>query len=219
MASAVKLQINASYNVYSLLNTISGEKLKVVGIMNYEEAKDLPYSINVLAINEKVISLESEVDTEKYMKTQLYYYCKGLEDETKIFILWDEIIDANRTTKLTVDYTYSLILAVKETFSGSIEDVITNLRLLLGEKYANDIEASFIQVSVTGQDEKEQLLADYKQILNEAMAVAQKLASVKQIETAIDEFVKGRFNERLASLSDQISTLNEAVSTIAAQIL
>ena len=72
--SANNLSINSKYLLYTNYSTISALKVKVIGILNYSKAQEVPYSIKNLAINEKVVDTTNN-DTEEYLKNQLYYLC------------------------------------------------------------------------------------------------------------------------------------------------
>ena len=72
--SANNLSINSKYLLYTNYSTISALKVKVIGILNYSKAQEIPYSIKNLAINEKVVDTTNN-DTEEYLKNQLYYLC------------------------------------------------------------------------------------------------------------------------------------------------
>lgn len=220
-----KLKINSSYSVYTKLRFINGDKVKVTGILNYDELENLPFSITNLAINEKVVDTTNNAETDTYLKKQQYYLCKYINNEEKVLILWDDVIDSNKTTRLNVDYNYNLKLSVTHEFEGSIDDVINDIQTLLFDKYKTQLESSFINTSVNSyenpfdSDNTEDTINYYREVLGEAMAVVQKIASLKQIETAIDMFVKGEFNNKMKSLIDQFGILKEGVDAISSIIL
>ena len=65
--TANNLSINSKYLLYTNYSTISALKVKVIGILNYSKAQEVPYSIKNLAINEKVVDTTNN-DTEEYLK-------------------------------------------------------------------------------------------------------------------------------------------------------
>ena len=195
--SANNLSINSKYLLYTNYSTISALKVKVIGILNYSKAQEVPYSIKNLAINEKVVDTTNN-DTEEYLKNQLYYLCIYTDANGKEtpYLVWDDVIDTQRTTKLSISYDYSLNLEV----SSDIPTLISN-----GETKSTT-------------DTKTQELNKYKELFNIATGVAEKLANLKQIESLINYFAKDDMYEKVNNLSEQLSNIESTVATISAQI-
>jgi hypothetical protein len=215
MASANKLSINVSYNLYTNLRSIEGVKVNVIGILNYDQSTSIPYNINVLAINEKVVTLEN---VETYIKEQLFYHCIDVDNPSKHYLVWDDVIDNVTTVRLNTDYEYRVTFTVKDTFYSTMKDMVNDLYIYLNSKYGDSLDVSFVLTNTAGMDERDKLLADYKQTLAEAMTVASQLAKMKQIESLITKLATGEIDVKLDNLIDKIATIEETTNSISALI-
>ena len=117
----MKLDINKSYIVYTNSNYVENKQVRILGYINYDRASQYQSMIENIAINEKFI--EATGDTVKYLKSQIYYDCCVIEcdnGEYKLtdehIVLWDDIIDFERTQTLNEDYTYKLTFKFNKIF-------------------------------------------------------------------------------------------------------
>ena len=219
--SANNLSINSKYLLYTNYSTISALKVKVIGILNYSKAQEIPYSIKNLAINEKVVDTTNN-DTEEYLKDQLYYLCIYTDsngNETP-YLVWDDVIDTQRTTKLSISYDYSLNLEVSSDLISDLPTIENSITTFIKTTYGNSVIPTLVgngEVEST-TDSKTQELNKYKELFNIATGVAEKLANLKQIESLIDYFAKDDMYEKINDLSEQLSNIQSTVATISAQI-
>lgn len=219
--SANNLSINSKYLLYTNYSTISALKVKVIGILNYSKAQEVPYSIKNLAINEKVVDITNN-DTEEYLKNQLYYLCiytdaNGKETQ---YLVWDDVIDTQRTTKLSISYDYSLNLEVSSDLISDLSTIENSINTFIKTTYGNSVIPTLVsngEVKST-TDSKTQELNKYKELFNIATGVAEKLANLKQIESLINYFAKDDMYEKINDLSEQLSNIESTVATISAQI-
>ena len=219
--SANNLSINSKYLLYTNYSTISALKVKVIGILNYSKAQEVPYSIKNLAINEKVVDITNN-DTEEYLKNQLYYLCiytdaNGKETQ---YLVWDDVIDTQRTTKLSISYDYSLNLEVSSDLISDLSTIENSINTFIKTTYGNSVIPTLVsngEVKST-TDSKTQELNKYKELFNIASGVAEKLANLKQIESLINYFAKDDMYEKINDLSEQLSNIESTVATISAQI-
>lgn len=219
--SANNLSINSKYLLYTNYSTISALKVKVIGILNYSKAQEVPYSIKNLAINEKVVDITNN-DTEEYLKNQLYYLCiytdaNGKETQ---YLVWDDVIDTQRTTKLSISYDYSLNLEVSSDLISDLSTIENSINTFIKTTYGNSVIPTLVsngEVQST-TDSKTQELNKYKELFNIATGVAEKLANLKQIESLINYFAKDDMYEKINDLSEQLSNIESTVATISAQI-
>ena len=219
--TANNLSINSSYLLYTNYSTISNLKVKVIAIMNYEKTNEVPYSIKNLAINEKVIDTSSD-DTEEYLTKQLYYLCIATDSTGKEtpYIVWDDIIDTSRTTKLSISYDYSLNLEVSSDLITNLSTIENSITTFISSTYGTSVTPTLVlngEVDST-TDQTTQELNKYKELLNEAITLADKMAKLKQIETLIDYFAKDDMYDKITELSDALSNIQSTVATISAQI-
>ena len=219
--SANNLSINSKYLLYTNYSTISALKVKVIGILNYSKTQEVPYSIKNLAINEKVVDITNN-DTEEYLKNQLYYLCiytdaNGKETQ---YLVWDDVIDTQRTTKLSISYDYSLNLEVSSDLISDLPTIENSITTFIKTTYGNSVIPTLVsngEVEST-TDSKTQELNKYKELFNIATGVAEKLANLKQIESLINYFAKDDMYEKINDLSEQLSNIQSTVATISAQI-
>lgn len=219
--SANNLSINSKYLLYTNYSTISTLKVKVIGILNYSKAQEVPYSIKNLAINEKVVDITNN-DTEEYLKNQLYYLCIHTDANGKEtqYLVWDDVIDTQRTTKLSISYDYSLNLEVSSDLISDLSTIENSINTFIKTTYGNSVVPTLVsngEVKST-TDSKTQELNKYKELFNIATGVAEKLANLKQIESLINYFAKDDMYEKINDLSEQLSNIESTVATISAQI-
>jgi hypothetical protein len=219
--SANNLSINSKYLLYTNYSTIAGLKIKVIGILNYTKAQEVPYSIKNLAINEKVVDTSTD-NTEEYLKNQLYYLCVHTDSAGKEtpYLVWDDVIDTQRTTKLSISYDYSLNLEVSSDLIADLPTIENSINTFIKSTYGNSVIPTLIGngEAKSTTDTKTQELNRYKELFGIATGVAEKLANLKQIETLINYFAKDDMYEKISGLSEQLSNIESTVATISAQI-
>lgn len=216
--TANKLSVNMKYLLYTKYNTIPGVNVDVVGIMNYDEAILLPYSIISLAINEKVVDVEDE--TENYLREQLYYKCVNKSEDGKetIYVVWDNIIDSERTTRLSVEYSYTMKLTVDANLDTSLSDIINDIHAYIVSTYGASVTPVFTQTGVGEYDSENNELNEYKKLVEESKTIVSKIASLKQIETLIDYFAKDDMMEKISEINESLTNIQDTVSTISDMI-
>ena len=138
----MKLEINKSYILFTNSDYILNKKIRVLSYMNYDRASEYASFTENVAINEKFIDSSGDAD---YLKKQIFYDCGviKLEDgEWKLtgetVIVWDDIIDTDRTQRLYEDYIYKLNFKFKDIADTDIisyEDVIKTIKDAINNKY------------------------------------------------------------------------------------
>lgn len=219
--TASKLCINSEYLLFTNYGTINGEKVKVKAILNYEKANEIPFSIKNLAINEKVIDVTA-LETDTYIENQLYYLCisKDANGNENSILVWDDVIDSSKTTKLAAEYNYTLNLTVSAALIADLPTIENSITTFINNTYGNTVIPNLVangEVETT-LDPKTQELNRYKEMLQDAMGLADKMAKLKQIETLINYFAKDDMYQKIVSMSDALSEIQSTISTISAQI-
>jgi len=223
MGSITNLQVNIPYLLFTKKETIMAERVKVVGILNYEQANDINYSIITLAINEKVIEKKNEPDaTENYLKAQFFYKCKGLDkngaETDKIFLVWDDVIDTIKTTQLMSTYTYKLTLQVNTNLDMPINEACNAITNNIRDMFNGMIEAEMKQIEIIGQNDYKALLDDYMSKFEDAKTVINKLAALKQIETLIEILSSGMIVENMNKIAEKQEEILTVVGSISDMI-
>ena len=214
MATNKKLELNTKYLLFTKYNTIPGLEVEVVGLINQQEAKDLPFSITNLAINEKVVDSE---DTDVYLIDQLYFKCiyKDEDNNETIYLVWDDIIDEIRTTRLSVQYKYNLLLDVDTGIDVSLNTVIESVASYIGTNFGPNIRPTITSLGIVSDElTTDDILNQYKEQLEICKTVLNKLASLKQIETLINYFAKDDMIEKIKTMSDQLTNIQDTMGTI-----
>ncbi|MGL4950044.1 MAG: hypothetical protein ACRC5M_06650 [Anaeroplasmataceae bacterium] len=221
MATSNKLKINSQFLLYTTYSTINNQKVKVVGVLNYDEAQAIPYSIKSLAINEKVIDLENG-DTEGYLKDQLYFHCIVTDSngDTSPILVWDDIIDVNKTTMLSVTYTYSLALEVNSDVISNLPTIENSITTFINNTYNSTVKPTLISYGMESNttDNTSRELAMYKELFESAKALADKMSTLKQIETLINYFAKDDMYAKVTGISESLSYIQDTVSSISEMI-
>lgn len=220
MGTMTKLSINSKYNLYTNYATISGVQVMVTSILNYDEAQNRGFSITNLAINEKVIDLNSDETTE-YLKNQLYYLCihTDVNGNKSVYLVWDDIIDSDKTTKLSTKYNYTLELDISSDLISNLPTIENSIKTYINQTYGSSVSPTLTSNGETSElDTTTQELNKYKELFNEAKGIADKLASLKQIESLINYFANDDMYTKIQELSDSLNSIQTTVSTIAEMI-
>lgn len=220
MATSNKLMINCKYNLYTNYGTINGVKVDVTAMLNYDEAQNRGYSITNLAINEKVIDLNSD-ETFEYLKEQIYYLCiaRDANNNEIVYLVWDDVIDSDKTTKLSVKYTYTLELDVNSNLISNLPTIEDSIKTYINKTYGSSVQANLSTIGEESNlDETTKELNQYKALFNEAKGLADKMASLKQIESLINYFANDDMYAKIQELSDSLNTIQTTVSTISEMI-
>lgn len=220
MGTMTKLSINSKYNLYTNYATISGVQISVEAILNYDAAQNRGFSITNLAINEKVIDLNSD-ETIEYLKDQLYYLCihTDVNNNESVYLVWDDIIDSDKTTKLSTKYNYTLELDISSNLISNLPTIENSIKTYINQTYGSSVTPTLTSNGETSTlDTTTQELNKYKELFNEAKGIADKLASLKQIESLINYFANDDMYSKIQELSDSLNSIQTTVSTIAEMI-
>lgn len=212
-----KLEINISYLLFTKQDTISAEKVVVVGILNYEQTKDVPYDIHTVGINEKKVAQEQT--TESYLQDQFFYKCVSINNPDKVFLVWDDIIDEKRTTQLNSIYKFELTLDINNELDMALVD-LKNLILMFISDIGNNtpVKPTLTQMTIVGQNNYKLLFEEYKLKFEEAKSVINKMASLKQIETLIEMLASGQIVSNMNKISEKQDEILSSISTISDMI-
>ena len=213
----MKLSINKSYNLFTKKETIAYKKVKVLGILNYEEAQSIADSIYQLAINEAVIDTE---DTANYLEKQIYYKLLTLDGTNTNLVCWDDVIDFDKTTELNVGFNLLVSVNINANSSISIDDVKNSLsNALIRDFDSKEINGS---VRVVGTSESssisesvnatEDLIKTYESLLTETKDVLEII--IAQENKANTVYTKMESLSNLTNLDTIQTRLNEIKETV-----
>lgn len=213
----MKLSINKSYNLFTKKETIAYKKVKVLGILNYEEAQNIADSIYQLAINEAVIDTE---DTANYLENQIYYKLLALDGTNANLVCWDGVIDFDKTTELNVGFNLLVSVDINANSNISIDDVKNSLlnaiikdfdtKEISGTvKVVGTSETSSISESVNATED---LIKNYENLLSQTKDVLEII--IAQENKANTVYTKMESLSNLTNLDTIQTRLNEIKETV-----
>ena len=226
----MKLDINKSYIIYTNSNYIENKQVRILGYINYDRASQYQSMIENVAINEKFI--EATGDTVKYLKSQIYYDCCVIECDNGEFkltdehiILWDDIIDFERTQKLNEDYTYKLTFKFKnfDTLDNITKDkVISVIKAAINSTYNNTkekIEFDIVEVKDNSLDSITSQFEQSRQLLDKANSTLTSFVSLEESAKSINsEFNDNNIVSKINDVSDKLTSIDEQIATIQARL-
>ena len=223
-----KLDVGSKYLIYTLGSTIQKERVLVAGLLTYSETNRVPYDLYALAINENI-----KIDGENYTKENVgyffndkqFYHCKeigndGLPvDNGKQYLLWDDIIDTARLTKLKVKHTYALTLTVdydaKSSKKTMIDSIKNNFKSTFGDKEGSIV----IEHQASDDYDDYARFSDYESKLEKSEQILKQIQALSSLEPMIQKLTETDFaalfktiNERLGSIESNLAAINANLS-------
>ncbi len=143
------LKIGSKYSLYTNYSTIVGKKVEVVGIITFNECEKYAYDIQALAINERVISLKDD-NLEKEIGNDNIYLLRetvaNVDGSYNEYIVWDGIINYNKTTVLNEEYTMQVKISIPDTKNYSIDQITSGIQNYIESNYSG-VETEFESIS------------------------------------------------------------------------
>ncbi len=213
----MKLTINKSYNLFTNKETIAYKKVKVLGILNYEEAQSIADSIYQLAINETVIDSE---DTANYLENQIYYKLVTLDGTNTNLVCWDDVIDFEKTTELNVDFNLVVTVNINANSSISIDDIKTSLINALIKDFNTEEVSGSVRIAGTSESSDisesvnatEDLIKSYESLLSQTKDVLEVIIAQENKASAV--YTKMESLSNLTNLDTIQTRLNEVKETV-----
>lgn len=226
----MKLNINKLYSIYTTSNYIENKQVKIVGYINYERASQYGSMVENVAINEKFIN--SNGDTIKYLEEQIYYDCVIVENingewlsTNNHIILWDDIIDFDRTEILNENHTYKMQFKIKnlsETDNFTKDDIINTIKSSIEKIYNSEkekIEIEFTEIYDSSLDSVGSQLEKSQAIITKANETLLSIISLettsKQINSQFeDNNILGKVNDMSTKLEEMDKNLTTVISRL-----
>ena len=226
----MKLNINKMYSVFTVSNYIENKQIKVLGYINYERASQYKSLVENVAINEKYIN--STGDSVDYLKSLLYYDCAVVENNNgdwKItndhIILWDDIIDFDKTEILNTNHTYKMEFKFKNlsnTDDFTKGDIINAIKDAINSRFNTSkekVEINFTEIYDNSLDSVDTLYEKSKAIINDAnntlLSLASFESSAKQLTAQFtDNNILGKIN----TLDTKINNVDKSLTTIISRL-
>ena len=223
----MKLSINRYYALYTTSNHIENRLVKILGYIGYDRASEYRSMVENVAINEKFISTTG--DTLAYLKSQTYYDCAVVENVNgqmimtgERIVVWDDIIDLERTQKLNDSYVYKLEFNLKNlspTDSINKEDVIETIRNAIATKYnsgnAEKVYLSLIEVKDDSLDTDASKIEKMNNVIDKSYDSLTALVSLQDsAKTLTSQFEDSNISSRVNDISTSLERIESSISTI-----
>lgn len=226
----MKLNINKLYTVFTTSNYIENKQVKILGYINYERASQYKSMVENIAINEKYISTTG--NTKDYLENHIYYDCAVVENKNgewvitnEHIILWDDIIDFDRTELLNEKHTYKLEFKIKNlsnTDNFTKDDIIKTIKTAINTTYNSEkekIEINFTEIYDNSLDSESSQLEKAQSIITKAnetlMSIISLETTAKQINSQFeDNNVLGKIN----TMSTKLETMDKNLTTVISRL-
>lgn len=220
---ANKLTIGSTIQLYTNYETISGTKVKVVAVLAYSEIAKQTFNITALAINERVISVSDE-DLESLIEKSgdQIYLCRAIEanadGSNSEYVVWDSIINAEKTKIISNTYTYNLNIKLLDTTSVPISQIISGI-----EKYVKNNFSTSIDFSIDESNCSDQTVASNDKITDSQLdKVSAILTTISNFETrlipAAEKITSLNLSENMDDVSTKLDKIAKNINIIAQQI-
>lgn len=224
----MKLEINKSYILFTNSDYILNKKIRVLSYMNYDRASEYASFTENVAINEKFIDSSNDAN---YLKKQTFYDCGVIElvdGEWKLtgetIIVWDDIIDTDRTQRLYEDYVYKFSFKFKDienTDSINYEDVVKTITDAINNKYntsKSKVEFELEKINSSDLNSSETELKNVKELLEQSKNTLNAFISLEDSAKAINsEFSDNDILNKINNVSANVNTILKNTNTIIAQ--
>lgn len=226
----MKLDIGKSYIVYTTSDYITNKQIRILGYISYEKASQYRNFVENVAINEKFI--DESGDTATYLKSQIYYDCAVIElsdgeyvTTGEHIILWDDIIDTDRTQRLYEDYTYKFTFKFKNietTDNISKDSIIKAIKEFITEKYnsgSTKVDANFVEVTDSGLNNAESQLEKAQTVIDNANDTLKSFINLQDTAKEItSNFTDNNINSRITAIATSLTSIEDSISTILANL-
>lgn len=222
----MKLSVGSTYQLYTSYESISGIKVKIVGTLAYSECESINYNMTTLAINERQISTKEE-SLEDVIGTDTIYWCKSTEANAdgsySNYLVWDSIINFNKTKKINKSYKYTLNLSILDTINIPITQVISGIEKYISTNYAKVVSATIEAESANDSDTETETTTAVSGITDEQIdrveAILTKIASFEtRLIPAAEKITSLNLSDSLDNISDKVAEINNNVNVIAQQV-
>ena len=226
----MKLDIGKSYIVYTTSDYISNKQIRILGYISYEKASQYRNFIENVAINEKFIN--STGDSATYLKTQIYYDCAVIElvegeyvTTGEHIILWDDIIDIDKTQRLYDDYTYKLSFKFKNisaTENITKDSVINAIKDFIASKYnsvSQKVDVTLTEITDSGLNNAESQLEKAQNVIENATDTIKSFISLENSAKEITtNFTDNNINSRVTDITEKLTSIESSINTIIANL-
>lgn len=220
-----KLTVGSTIQLYTNYETISGTKVKVVAMLAYSEIERQTYNITALAINERVISVADE-DLEQIITNSgdSVYLCRATDKNAdggySEYVVWDSIINAEKTKMISSNYEYTLNIKLLDTTNIPVTQIISSIEKYIKNNYPTSIDFSIEEKAIASNTynvTKNKGISDEQ--LSKVEAIISKLSNFEtRLIPASEKIVSLNMSEKLDDVANKIDTINKNITIISQAI-
>lgn len=221
---ANKLTIGSTIQLYTNYETIAGTKVKVVAVIAYSEIAKQTFNITALAINERVISVSDE-DLESLIENtgDQIYLCRAVEANAdgshSEYVVWDSIINAEKTKIISNTYTYNLNIKLLDSTSVPISQIISGIEKYVKNNFSTSVEFSIDESNCNSATNA----ASNDKITDEQLEkVSAILSTLSNFETrlipAAEKITSLNLSDNMDEVSKKLDKISKNINIIAQQI-
>lgn len=217
----MSLEIKKKYLITTKKESILKTPIIVLGKMDYSLAQKEPYDIINLAINEKVVDKQN--DDMSYLNSQIYYKCQTTDGNRTTIIVWDDILDVNRTTELSVTFKFDTLITIDDNSKIELREVLNTISKAVTEKYGKNVSLELLLKNQYGSEGESETDADklekYKKTIEDAVIALTSYTNLQlKSDEIINKIVELNLSTSLQNITTDTNTIKENVSFIRAQI-
>lgn len=215
------LKIGSKYSLYTNYSTIVGKKVEVVGIITFNECEKYAYDIQALAINERVIALkddnlEKEIGTDNiYLLRETVANTDGTYNE---YLVWDSIINYNKTTVLNEEYTMQFKISIPDTKSYSIDQILSGIQNYIESTYSGvKTEFEILSTSSSSSSSKENNMTTTltQEILSKAESIINSLNGFEtRLIPAVERINNLDISGKMDDIANDLQNISSEISLV-----
>ena len=214
------LKIGSKYSLYTNYSTIVGKKVEVVGIITYNECEKYAYDIQALAINERVIALkddnlEKEIGTDNiYLLRETVANTDGTYNE---YLVWDSIINYNKTTVLNEEYTMQFKISIPDTKSYSIDQILSGIQNYIESTYSGvETEFEILSTSSSSSSSSDNMTTTLTQeILSKAESIINSLNGFEtKLIPAVERINNLDISGKMDDIANDLQNISSEISLV-----
>lgn len=214
------LKIGSKYSLYTNYSTIVGKKVEVVGIITYNECEKYAYDIQALAINERVIALKDD-NLEKEIGTDNIYLLRetvaNVDGTYNEYLVWDGIINYNKTTVLNEEYTMQFKISIPDTKSYSIDQILSGIQNYIESTYSGvETEFEILSTSNSSSSSSDNMTTTLTQeILSKAESIINSLNGFEtKLIPAVERINNLDISGKMDDIANDLQNISSEISLV-----
>lgn len=214
------LKIGSKYSLYTNYSTIVGKKVEVVGIITFNECEKYAYDIQALAINERVIALKDD-NLEKEIGTDNIYLLRetvaNVDGTYNEYLVWDSIINYNKTTVLNEEYTMQFKISIPDTKNHSIDQILSGIQNYIESTYSGvETEFEILSTSNSSSSSSDNMTTTLTQeILSKAESIINSLNGFEtKLIPAVERINNLDISGKMDDIANDLQNISSEISLV-----